>query len=294
MQEQILDWLVRFSLNSIIWLRDLGSDVLPLLVTGFVINWVLRRWLSPHLFYFNTTGDPIKDAEIWKRAQTFSDVIKRTGTVFVWIIIFLLSLRALGLDMAPFFASFGIAGIAVGLGAQNLVRDLLGGIFILYENHYNLGDWVEIAEIKGRVEQINLRTTVLRDLRGAVHIIPNGQVSTVTNKTKQWSQVVLDMPISPDENIEQAMVVMQRTADALLEDENYRVALLAEPKVLGVQEINRHEILLRVLIKTKPDRQRLIRRVLHKRLKEAFDVEHIRIAKYDLEELGAKNDQVRK
>lgn len=288
----MIEWLGQISFKFFHFIYTLSIDFLPWLIGGIVINGSLRYWLSPKIFYINTTGDPIKDAELWKRAQTFSEVFKRSGSVAIWIFVFIMALRGIGVDMGPLFASFGIAGIAVGFGAQSLVRDVLGGIFILLENHYNLGDLVEIAEIKGRVQEINLRTTVLRDLRGTVHTIPNGVITTVSNKTKHWSQVVLDIPISPDEDIDRAMEVIYKIGQELLVDENFKSALLAEPKILGVQEIRKNEIIVRSLIKTKPDRQRVIQRVMQKKVKQAFDTHGIKMAKYDLavDQLNSNNN----
>ena len=182
----------------------------------------------------------------------------------------------LGVDLRAFWASAGIAGIALGLGAQSLVKDIIAGFFILVENHYNIGDVIHIANVAGRVEEVNLRTTVLRDLEGAVHIVPNGHISVVTNRTRQWAQVVLDTAIAADEDIDRAMLVIKEAGELMLSNRQIKQAILAPPKILGVNEVSRTQIFIRSLIKTKPEQRWAVERVMRKKIKQAFDANSIR------------------
>ncbi|HNT29584.1 MAG TPA: mechanosensitive ion channel [bacterium] len=258
------------------WVEDNGLQLLTLLVLGFMAQLFLRTMIKPRMFTYRTVKDVLQRHEQEKRAQTITAVFRGTGSFFIWLIIILFMFKQVGIGVGNLVAGIGIAGIAIGLGAQSLVKDMIAGFFVIFENHYNIGDVISVAGVSGRVEEINLRTTILRDLEGAVHIVPNGQISIVTNKTKQWAQVVLDMPIAPDEDIDRAMRVIQRVGRELVANKRYKSALLSAPKVLGVNEVSKNQIVIRSLVKTHPDQRWAIERIMRKKIKQEFDKEGIK------------------
>ncbi len=237
------------------WLRSTGVDAGRWILLGIVISMVLRYVVRPKFFQLRRSKDLLEIKEQEKRANTISAVIRGTGNLILWLIIFFLVLKELGMGISSIVAGVSIVGIAIGLGAQSLVKDMIAGFFIIFENHFNIGDVVRIATVSGRVEEINLRTTILRDLDGAVHIIPNGQITVVTNKTKQWAQVVLDTPIALSEDIDQAMEVIQKVGEDLMSNKSFQSALLSPPKILGVHEVSKTQVTIRSLVKTLPEKR---------------------------------------
>jgi small conductance mechanosensitive channel len=171
----------------------------------------------------------------------------------------------------------GIAGLAIGFGAQTLVKDFLTGFFILMENQYRVGDVVKIGDHSGLVEKIKLRTTVLRDLAGAVHIIPNGEVQSVNNMTYEWSRVVLDIGVAYKEDVDKVMAVLQDVGKKMRQDEHFGQIMLEDPQILGVDDFGDSQVTVKMLAKTCPLKQWEVARELRRRIKHAFDREAIEI-----------------
>ena len=189
------------------------------------------------------------------------------------------ALAALGTPIGPLLASAGVVGLALGLGAQSLIKDIIAGFFVLLEDQYRVGEVVRINDqFSGQVEELNLRRTVLRGLDGSATIIANGEIRVVTNLTREWSRVVLDVSVSYRENVRQVMDVMRRVGVELWEDPSWRPLLLEEPQVLGVENFSESGVVVRMLAKTRPLKQWDVGRELRARLKEAFDREGIAIA----------------
>ena len=186
-------------------------------------------------------------------------------------------LTELSIPIAPVIGGFGIAGIAVGFGAQHLVRDLISGIFILAENQYRTGDVVTIAGISGLVESINLRRTILRDLDGQVHIIPNGEISVASNKTKYWSRVNLDIGVGYKENVEKVISILNEVGKDLSNDDYFGLMLITPPQVLRLNSLDDSAVTFKILGDCKPMKQWEIMGELRKRIKIRFDEENIEI-----------------
>ncbi|OIP98962.1 hypothetical protein AUK40_01005 [Candidatus Wirthbacteria bacterium CG2_30_54_11] len=257
--------------NTADWLRTTGEGAGRWILLGIIISFILRSVVRPRFFQLRKSKDLLEVKEQGKRANTISAVIRGTGNLILWLIIFFLVLKEIGMGISSIVAGVSIVGIAIGLGAQSLVKDMIAGFFIIFENHFNIGDVVRIVNVSGRVEEINLRTTILRDLDGAVHIIPNGQITVVTNKTKQWAQVVLDTPIALSEDIDQAMQVIQKVGEDLMTNKLFQSALLSPPKMLGVHEVSKTQVTIRSLVKTLPEKRWSVERVMRKKIKQAFD-----------------------
>jgi small-conductance mechanosensitive channel len=184
----------------------------------------------------------------------------------------------LGFDLAPLLAGVGIIGLAVGFGAQNLVRDIVTGFFILFEDQYGVGDVIQINEVaSGKVEQLTLRLTGLRDLDGTMHYISNGTITHVANRTKDWSRAVIDVRVSYDADQDHTRRVLEEVALEAKEDETLTRSLYSVPEVLGVERLGENEVVWRLLAETKPGRQWDIARQINERVKLRLDEEGIEI-----------------
>jgi small conductance mechanosensitive channel len=186
-------------------------------------------------------------------------------------------LTELSVPIGPVLGGFGIAGIAVGFGAQYLVRDLIAGIFILAENQYRTGDVVTIAGISGLVESINLRRTVLRDLDGQVHVIPNGEITVSSNKTKYWSRVNLDIGVAYKEDVDQVIEVLNEIGEEIAADPYYGLMLITPPQVLRLNSLDDSAVTFKMLGDCKPMKQWEIMGEMRKRIKTRLDAEGIEI-----------------
>ena len=175
----------------------------------------------------------------------------------------------LGFDIGPILASAGIAGLAIGFGAQSLVKDVISGFFILFEDQYGVGDVVKIGDLSGVVERMTLRVTVLRNLEGQVHVIPNGNIHNVTVMTKDWSRAVVDVTVSYKEKIDRVCQILQKVGDQLQREWPDRI--LERPQVLGIEELGADGVRIRLIAKTPPLKQWDVMREWRKRIKEEFD-----------------------
>jgi small-conductance mechanosensitive channel len=198
-----------------------------------------------------------------QRAETLGSILKSSVSFSLFVMVALLLLGELGVNLAPLLASAGIAGIALGFGAQSLVRDLLAGLFILMENQFGVGDLVDLGEASGTVEAIGLRVTTLRDLRGTMWYVPNGEIRRVGNRSQGWAVVVVDMPIgfAP---VTTAMEALRAGARRLVEEEGTGGDLLNEPEILGVDQVGVEGAVVRTTAKTKPAAQWRIGRQLRR------------------------------
>jgi small conductance mechanosensitive channel len=186
-------------------------------------------------------------------------------------------LDEVGIAIGPVLAGFGIAGVAIGFGAQYLIRDLIAGIFIVLENQYRVGDVVNIADIGGLVEEITLRKTVLRDLDGVVHHIPNGEIRTASNLTRHFSRVNLNVSVAYGTDLDHAISVINRVGKELAQDEKLGKVIKSPPQVLRVDNLGDSGIDIKILGDVKPGEQWTVMGELRLRLKKAFDAEGIEI-----------------
>lgn len=212
-----------------------------------------------------------------QRAETVGALLGSVASFVLWTIGGLMVFGELGLDLGPLLAGAGIVGIALGFGAQNLVKDFLSGIFMLIEDQYGVGDVIDAGPASGTVEGVSLRTTRLRDVEGNVWHIPNGTISRVANKSQQWSRALLDVQVSYGTDTEKAVDVIKRVADDTWKDEKWSDAIVEEPEVWGVEDLAADGVTIRLVVKTKPLAQWKVQRELRRRIKETFDVEGIEI-----------------
>jgi small conductance mechanosensitive channel len=217
------------------------------------------------------------DEEVQQRVETLSHVFSRTGAALLVFFGFLTALPELGVNIGALLAGFGIAGIAVGFGAQSMVKDFLAGVFILVDNQYSRGDVVQIAGVSGVVENVGLRRTVIRDLDGIVHWVPNGEISVASNFTEDYSRVNMNVGVSYSEDLDHVIRVINRVGEELAADPDWRPHIITAPKVLRVDGFGDSSIDIKILGDTRPIQQWAVMGELRLRLKKAFDEEGIEI-----------------
>ena len=212
-----------------------------------------------------------------KRAETIGDLIRSITGFAVWAVAVLMVLGELGLNLGPLIAGAGIVGVALGFGAQNLVRDFITGIFMLAEDQYGVGDVVDVGPASGVVEAVSLRTTRLRDVNGVVWHVPNGTIDRIGNKSQQWSRALLDVDVAYDTDVDFAGSVIKRAIVEEWESDLWKDVILEEPEVWGVENLGCDGITIRVVVKTLPSKQFEVARHLRARIKAAFDEAGIEI-----------------
>ncbi|HEV8115372.1 MAG TPA: mechanosensitive ion channel family protein [Acidimicrobiales bacterium] len=212
-----------------------------------------------------------------QRAETIGTLLVSAAGFMVWGMAGLMVLGELGVNLGPLVAGAGIAGIALGFGAQNLVRDFFSGFFILIEDQYGVGDVIDVGPATGTVEGISLRATRLRDVEGNVWHIPNGEIARVANKSQEWSRALLDIQVSYQTPTDDAVRVIERVAEGLHDDPEWSACILSTPEVWGVEELAADGVTIRLVVQTQPLTQWKVARELRARIKKEFDAEGIEI-----------------
>ncbi len=260
------------------WLLEHGVPILVILVASFIAFWVIRTALRRVVAQYVRVRGKGRHSKLWfeNRTNTLNAIISSTLGVVIFVVA-LFMILSMFFDITPLLAGAGVLGIAIGFGAQSLIKDLLGGLFILLEDQFNKGDVVKIAGIAGLVEEVNLRRTVLRDLDGIVHIIPNGVISTASNYTRDWARVNLNISVGYGEDLDHVMAVINKVGKKLAEDEYYAKLIKTPPRALRVNNFGDSGIDIKILGDTHPMKQWEVTGELRKRLKKAFDEEGIEI-----------------
>ncbi len=202
-----------------------------------------------------------------QRADTIGSVLKSAASVTILVIAFMMILTEVNVDLAPLIAGTSIVGVALGFGAQNVVKDFLSGMFMILEDQYGVGDVIDVKEAIGTVEAVGLRTTSLRDNHGTVWYVRNGEIVRVGNKSQGYAQIVLDLPIAADSDADAASAIMLEVAEAMHADEEWASAFLGEPELQGVQSMTREETVIRLVVKVHPDDQWRTARELRRRVR---------------------------
>ncbi len=238
--------------------------------------WVLTRLAKPMLerlepLIVKARHKDEAESEAEKRAKTLTQIVWHILRVTLGAVAVMMVLGQLGLQVGPILAGVGIAGLAVGFGAQSLVKDIITGFFFMLENHYRVGDVVRTAGVAGRVETITLRVTTLRDLQGRVHVIPNGQIDTLTNFTKHWSRAVLDIGVAYKEDVDEVMAVLAEVGEELRQDKDFKELIMEPMKMMGVEDFGESQVTIRMFFTTQPLKQWDVSREFRRRVKRAFD-----------------------
>ena len=214
---------------------------------------------------------PLTSERRRQRADTIGSVLRSVSSLLVFGVATAMVLAELGFDLGPVIASAGIVGVAVGFGAQNLIKDFLNGMFMILEDQYGVGDVIDAGEATGTVEAVGLRTTRLRDVRGTVWHIRNGEIIRVGNKSQGWARALLDIPVAWDSDVAEVRAVVKAAADTVWKDPDWADKILEEPEVWGIEDMGSAGVLIRLVVKTAPLEQWEVARELRQRVKAAFD-----------------------
>jgi small-conductance mechanosensitive channel len=222
-------------------------------------------------------ASPLLSERRRQRSETIGSVLRSVASLVVFTVAGAMVLSELGFDLGPVLASAGIVGVAVGFGAQNLIKDFLNGMFMILEDQYGVGDVIDAGEASGTVEAVGLRSTRLRDVAGTVWHIRNGEIIRVGNKSQGWARALLDIPVAWDSDVTHVREVVKGAADELWHDEEWTQKVLEEPEVWGVEDMGSSGLVIRLVVKTAPLEQWAVARELRERVKAAFDREGILI-----------------
>ncbi len=278
------------------WLLDRPIRILLIVI----LAWIASKLLQKSVLKFaqtiaNSPTDPrlqslrergpgkllMEERELKRasaRAETIGLVLRSIGVAAVWMVALFMILGQLDIDLAPLIAGAGIGGLALGFGAQSIVKDFLSGLFMLIEDQYGVGDIVDVGSASGTVEKVSLRSTTIRDVKGTVWHVPNGTISRVGNSSQLWSRALLDVEVAYDTDLDLARDVIQRVGDSLWEDPEWGGdELMERPEIWGVQDLGASAVALRLVVKTEPSKQWAVERELRMRLKVAFDKAGIEI-----------------
>ena len=282
--------------RTVDWLATVPLRIVLVFLAAFVANRIVRRLIAS--FVARTTNEdaalvrrklrrltpaslqatsgvaPLRAAS---RAETIGLVLKSTASIIIYSLAVMTALSEVGIDLAPLIAGAGIVGVALGFGAQSLVKDFLSGLFMLAEDQYGVGDVIDVGEATGTVEVVNLRTTKLRAVDGTVWHVPNGEIRRVGNMSQQWARALLDVEVAYSTDLGRAQEVVKEVADELWREDIWRVDILEEPEIWGVQALGASGIAIRLVVKTQPGRQWAVSRELNRRIKDRFDAEGIEI-----------------
>ena len=261
------------------WFVAHGPYIIAIIAIAFILQ-RLARWLVPKMARGWVTqrgrGRRARE-EMEKRRHTLNSIVNRWVTILIVVVAILMILSEVGVSVTPVLTTAGVAGIVIGFGAQSVVKDMLRGFFIVSQNLYNKGDVVKVAGISGLVEDVSVWRTTMRDLDGIVHTIPSGEITTVSNYTKEWSRVNLNIPVAYGEDLDQVTEVINRVGDELAQDNVFGPMIIGTPRVLRVDNFGDSGIEIKILGETKPLKQWDVTGELRKRIKRAFDEEGIEI-----------------
>jgi len=276
------------------WLIAKPLSILLLIVIGIVVRWLLHRVIGritaraatgtmpsfmsqgkvPQMFLEHNAAAVERRQQ---RADAMGGLLKSIVTVIVFSVVGFMVIAQLGYNIAPLIASAGILGVALGFGAQSLVKDFLSGIFLILEDQYGVGDTVDVGAASGTVEAVGMRVTRLRDVNGTVWYVRNGELLAVGNMSQNWARTVLDIPVAFSEDLARVRGLLRDVAHEVWEDPVYRPQILEEPEVWGVERWDPDGVVVRVVVKTAPQQQWLVARELRERIKDRFDTEGIEI-----------------
>ncbi len=276
------------------WLIAKPLAILLLIVIALIVRWLVHRAIDriakraaagtiPSVLARGRVPQMLleQSAAVAERRQQRSDtmagLLKSIATGVVASVVVFMVVAELGYNIAPLIASAGILGVALGFGAQSLVKDFLSGIFMILEDQYGVGDVVDVGAATGTIEAVGLRVTRLRDVNGTVWYVRNGEILAVGNMSQNWARTVLDIPVAFSENLDRVRGVLKDVGHEMWEDPEFRPDILEEPEVWGVERWDPDGVIVRVVLKTAPLEQWAVAREMRERIKERFDAEGIEI-----------------
>ena len=272
-QDRLMLWLMDTAVDA----GKAGVRILAVIVAGVVAVRFLRLGLTRLQTWLIRKGEPREPfpGATRKRVATLTGLLRTIALALIWGIVAIIALEQLGLDVRPILAGAGIVGLAVGFGAQNLVRDLISGFFILLEEQVEVGDVAVVNGTGGLVEAISFRTITLRDEAGVVHVFPNGTITTLSNMTKEWSAYVINVGVAYREDTDRVVEVMRQVDEELRRDPAFAQKFLEPIEVFGVDDFGDSAVTIKARLKTRPIEQWAVGREYRRRLKKAFDARGI-------------------
>ncbi|HEV8147298.1 MAG TPA: mechanosensitive ion channel family protein [Bryobacteraceae bacterium] len=255
-----------------------GLRVILIFAGAWILAGITRRLLKrmrPHLLRMMTRHGKSTAFEQENRVQTILAMFRKLAGILIWLSALVMALNELTFNIGPLVAGLGVAGLAFGLGAQSLIKDLLGGLFMLLEDQIRIGDSVTINGTSGSVEEINLRTTVLRSENGTVHIIPNGSVNMLSNATRDYSYYVFETTLAHRADADRALQILRETAEELAQEEAFRLLILAPVQIMGIDKLGERGSVLKARIKTVPTKDAEVGREMNRRVKAKLDAADI-------------------
>jgi small-conductance mechanosensitive channel len=279
------------------WLIGKPLAILGLIILGVLARWLLHKLIDrlgdraaegvlPATFTRGRLGraeekttvtGSVDVARRVQRTKAMASLLKSIVTVVIFAMVTIMGISELGFDVAPLIASAGIIGLALGFGAQSLVKDYLAGIFMILEDQYGVGDVVDVGEASGTIEAVSLRVTRLRDVDGTVWYVRNGEILRVGNMSQNWARTVLDVPVAYSEDLHRVQNVLREVAHSLWEEDDFKHVIIEEPEVWGIQSLTPDGVVVRVTMKTAPMEQWEVAREMRERVKARFDYEGIEI-----------------
>jgi len=271
--KRLLEVLNDWGDDTFSFLRHQAPRIVAILLVAFVLSRLLKLVAKHFSELGNRQGLPssVRSQQI----RTLSSVIYSIGLFVILFIAAMQILALLGVNMGPLLASAGVAGIAIGFGAQTLVKDFINGFFILAENQYDIGDTVKIAGVQGVVENMTLRKTVLRDADGTVHTVPSSDIQVVSNLTRDWTQVNLQVSVAYAVDSDKVIGLLQQVGDDLAHDPAFARMIVSTPEVAGVDKVSGNSVEYLMTVKTAPGSQNAVKRELQRRIKAAFEMNGI-------------------
>jgi len=263
------------------WAIGKPLSILIIVVGALVVRWLAIKAIDRVVKRAASTPLPGGRSAFNRRAQraqSLGTLLKSITTTVVFGIAFVMVLSEIGINVAPILASAGVLGLAIGFGAQNLVKDFLSGVMMMIEDQYGVGDAVDLGEAIGTVENVGLRVTRVRDVDGTVWYVRNGEILRVGNQSQNWARTVLDITVGYAEDLNRVRDVLVDVAHSLWEDEDYKDIIIEEPEVWGVQNLGPEGVVMRVTLKTAPMQQWAVAREMRERTKARFDHEGIDMA----------------
>jgi len=255
------------------FLRKDAPKILVVLAVAIILVWLLK--LATGKLAKFSRSETLPSALRARQLRTLAGVLNSVGIAVIVFLAAMQILPLLGVNMGPLLASAGVAGLAIGFGAQALVHDVINGFFILMENQYDIGDVVRLAGVAGVVESMTLRRTTLRDETGAVHTVPNSEIKIVSNLTRDWAQVALHVSVDYRENSDRILELLQQVGNELRTAPDYAALLVADPQVPGIERVAGGEVDYLMLVKTRPGQQYAVSRELRRRIKECFQKNNV-------------------
>lgn len=251
------------------WMLTHGTRIALILVVA-IVGYRLFYLLARRVKHRVQSRDDIEGSTLDRRAETLFDVITSAGLAVVVTAATLTVLQEVGIEIAPLLASVGIVGLALGLGAQTLVKDVISGLFILIENQFTVGETVELNGLVGTVEQMTLRVTMLRDVAGVLHLIPNGEIRIVSNRSRDWSRAIVDVGVPYEVDVDEAIAALYEIGEALRQDSEMASLVLEEPTVTGIEGLDDWQVRVRFMVKTLPNQHFNVQRYVRHEIQRVF------------------------